>query len=236
MNDEAKEKLFARIRHLAAMTVANGCSESEAATAAGMLADLLRKHNLTKDEAALREDPFVRHREQHMDAVGQRLWKVADGAAHLTGCRYWVDRQHKGTAGEVINFFGFDHEVEVAKYMLAICAHAMRSERDRLHRLHLIRSEAARRGIIVPFLDGMADGLRRRLRAMKPTTPPGKGLIVLHDQLVEQAMKDAGHELGKGDTRKSRDFAPAYVDGLRAAEAVALNPGLAGSLNAKQIT
>lgn len=230
-----KEALYAKARKLAAMTVANGCSEAEAAFAASKLADLLREHNFTMDEATLREEAFVRHRELHEDGVGRRLWKVANGVAHLTGCRYWHNTVARSKNGVEVNFYGFEHEVEVAKYMLAICAHAMRSERDRLYALHKLRDEKTRKRIIVPFLDGMADSLRDRLRAMKPTAPPGKGLVVLKDQLITKAMADAGIKLRTITMAESHDYEGAYTDGVRAGLNVPLNPGLAGALNAKRI-
>jgi hypothetical protein len=42
-----REKIAARARHLAAMTVENGCSEAEALTAARKLASLLERYNMT---------------------------------------------------------------------------------------------------------------------------------------------------------------------------------------------
>lgn len=236
MDKAAKEKLLARARALRNMTVANGCSEQEAAFAASKLADLLREHNLNMDEADIREEVFTRHREFHEDGIGRRIWKVANGAAFLTGCKYWTTPVPGSKNGVEVNFFGFEADVEVAQYMLAICAHAMRSERDRLHANHRLRSMDVRRRIIVPFLDGMADGLRDKLRAMKPTAPPGKGLIVLRNELVEQGLKDEGIKLRTITMAESHDYEGAYTDGVRAARRVQLNPGLAGTFNAKRLT
>lgn len=218
-----REKIAARVRALRAMTVENGCTEDEAISAAEMLAKLLAKYNLTVEEAELRANPFAKATVSEADEmVGFRLWKVADGIAHLVGTKYYT-----GLRGELkINFFGLDHEVEISTYLLEICAGAMRREHRRLKaESRLLRPEFARRRI-VPHLDGMADRLRQRLRAMKPEAPTGKGLVVLKADLIRQAMKEAKIEIEDREFTSSRDFEKSYRDGLAAADRVSLNPGL----------
>ena len=220
-----REKICARIRALLAKTVENGCTEDEALAAARKAAEMLARYNLTVDEVQMRASPFKHHRETHADEVGDRLWKVADGIAHLTGARYWANAP--GCATE-INFFGFDHEVLVARYLLEICACAMLQEHARLERKHRLLVAANRRRHVLPFLDCMADRLRQRIRDMKPPAPTGKGLIVLHRDLIDAAMADHGFKLNQGRARGSRDNEASYIDGLRAGDRVPLNQGLRG--------
>jgi hypothetical protein len=216
----SREKIAATIRALRAKTVENGCTEAEAIAAAEKLATLLAKHNMTVDEAELRESPFAQHQERHEDEVGARLWKVADGIAHLTGARYWTGSV--GAAPE-INFFGFEHEVEIARYLLDICARAMRQEHRRLNQAYALLVPARRRRKVLPFLDGMADRLRQRIRALKPPAPTGTGLVVLHGALIDAAMPV---KLKSGAARDSRSFEPEYAAGRRAADKVGLNRGV----------
>lgn len=218
-----REKIAARIRALRAKTVANGGTEDEAIAAAEMLAKLLAKHNMTVDEAEMRSSPFERHTERHEDWVGERLWKIADSVAHLTDTRYWVSKP--GVFPIEITFFGFTHEVEVARYMLEICAGAMRREMKRMQDAAWPR--IVRRATLKPFLDGMADRLASRVRALKPKQPPGTGLVVLHKQLVDQAVEDLGGT-SEQRARSSRALESSYLDGLAAGERVALNRGLRG--------
>jgi hypothetical protein len=63
---------------------------------------------------------------------------------------------------------------------------------------------------------------------MKPPPLTGKGLVVLRDALIKAAMPVALLEKGG---RPSRDADEAYLDGLNAADRVALNPGLGSSMN-----
>lgn len=232
---EERDKIAARIRALLANTVENACTEDEAVAAAAKAAEMLKRYNLTVDEVELRKSPFSRHREHHDDEVGDRLWKIADAISFLTGSRYWT-----GRAGEPveINFFGFEHEVDVSRYLLEICARAMRQEHKRLKKAFGLLVPAARRHKILPFLDGMADSLWRRIRALKEPEPTGTGLVVLRDQLITKAMADAGLKTQKRDMRNSRDFEISYRDGWEAGERVSLNRGLhdsEGKFN-KQLT
>lgn len=218
-----RETIARRIRALRQKTVENGCTEAEALVAAQMLADLLTKYNMTVDEAEMRATPFERHYERHDDWVGDRLWKVATAVAELTGARYWSQ-----APGEIptVNFFGFQHEVDIARYMVEVCAAAMRREQDR--RRNPRRSLRRQRNVLLPFLDGMADRLATRILAMKAPKPTGTGLIVLRGALVDQAMADAGINLKEGRARGSRNADTSYRDGLAAGDRVSLSVALAG--------
>lgn len=220
-----RERICTIIRALRAKTVANGCTEDEALAAAAKAAEMLERYNLTVDEVELRETPFKRHTEQHDDEVGRRLWKVAAAISELTGARYWTSRP--GQRVEV-SFFGFEHEVDVARYLLEICARAMRDQEAALMRQHALLRGRARLRIVMAYLDGMADRLAERILELVPPPVTGTGLVVVRDALIRQAMKDEGIDLGEQDARRSRDFDPAYIDGRQAAERVALNRGVRG--------
>lgn len=226
MKNDEKQKIAARIRALRQKTVENGCTEEEAAAAAAMIAQMLAKYNLTIEECDLRENLFDRRHHYFDDPVGDRLWKIADGIAYMIGVRYWTSPPGDKT---VVGFFGFDHEVEIAGYLLDICRSAMLRKSNEMEReLRLLR-ESVRRRHIAPFLDGMADRLRERLRELKPEQPTGSGLVVLRDHLIERAMRETGLNLTSRNARASRDFEPEYARGRDAADAVALNRGLRSS-------
>ena len=219
-----RDAILARIRALLAKTVANGCTEAEAVAAAELAAKLLAKHNLTLDEAELRASPVATRAQVHNDEVGVRLWNPASAIADLTGTTYWTTSA--GVQPVKVSFFGFAHEVEIATYLLEICARAMRGQLASLeHGLALLRP-AARQLRIRPFLDGMADRLRERIRALIPPPATGTGLIVLRGQLIADELAARGIEIEERKMRSSRDQDAGYHAGRRAADAVALNPGL----------
>lgn len=210
--------MAARARQLAAMTVENGCSEAEAATAAEKLAKLLQDENLTLDEAQMRESPMGMHREADTSVVGSRLYKPAMSIAKLTNTKTWRER-----GGQV--FLGLDHEVEIAGYMLAICRSAMNRGFKQVSRDAMLLVPSKRAAKVMPFLDGMADRLAERILAMVPVVPPGTGLVVVRDALITEEMARLGIELESMGRRRSLDFG-SYQDGRKAAEAVGFNAGV----------
>lgn len=221
-----RERLAARVRALRAKTVQNGCTEGEALAAAAKVAQLLADHGMTEDEAELRASPFDQQTHAEPDDVGARLWKPAQAIAALTGTRMW-------TSGPGVNpaehtFFGFDHEVEIAGYLLDICATAMRGGRAQVLRDSALLRPARQRMRLMPFLDGMADRLGERILALRPPRPTGSGLVVLRGALIEAAMRAAGIEVVTTHRRTSRDTETDYRRGRDAADRVALNRGVAG--------
>lgn len=227
-----REKLAARIRALRAKTTENGCTEGEALAAAEKLAQLLADHNMTLDEADLRASPFTRHEHVGAGTVGLKLWKVASAVADLTNTRTWTGGRDAPTG---VNFLGLSHEVEVAAYMLSICERAMRTEAQALMRSirHLPQIKQAAK--MVPFVDGMADRLARRIRDMIPPVAPGTGLIVLRNALIDQELARHGIELESGGPARRPLDTAAYRAGLSAGDKVALNRGLGGAAAALQI-
>lgn len=224
-----REKIAARIRALLAKTTGAGCSEAEALAAAELAAKLLAQYRLTLDEVELRASPFTRHQEAHDDQVGERLWKPAVAIADLTGAVFWTSGP--GVHPVQISFFGFAHEVEISTYLLEICARAMRQQlawmQGELTRLRLFRP-AARQLRLRPFLDGMADRLAQRILALKPAEATGTGLIILRGELLNQALAEAGIQIKLRQTVASRSTWSEYRAGQKAADDVALNPGLRG--------
>ncbi|QTC88157.1 DUF7168 domain-containing protein [Brevundimonas pondensis] len=217
-----REKAAARIRALRAKTVENGCTEAEALAAAEKLAQLLEDYNMTMDEADLRASPFAEQTHVGAGSVGLKLWKVAVAIARLTNTEQWREREDVNR----LTFLGLSHEVEIATYLLALCERAMNTEAAR-HMHGTARWTYGRRvGRLMPFLDGMADRLQRRILSMIPPRPAGTGLIVLHKALVTEELARRGHELEDGGRPRRPIDGASYRAGQAAAERVALNPGL----------
>lgn len=232
MSGMDRKKIAERIRALRAKTTANGCTEEEAAAAAAMVAKLLERYNMTLDETDLRESGFAKERHEQDDLVGRCIHRVAAAIAHMVDIRYWASK-----AGEepAITFFGFDHEVEIASYLLDICRNAMTTQSERLAgELRLLR-ENVRRRRITSFLDGMADRLAQRIRDLKPAPPTGTGLVVLRGELIDAELDRLGLELQKKKGRPSRDLDEEYEKGRAAGDRVALDPGVTGPARSRRI-
>lgn len=217
-----REKAAARIRALRNMTVENGCSEAEAMIAAEKLAEALRDYNMTLDEADMRASPFDEQTHVGAGSVGLKLWKVAVAIARLTNTKQW----RAGDDLTRLTFLGLSHEVAIATYLLALCERAMNTESAK-HMLGTAKWPYGRRvARLMPFLDGMADRLQRRILGMIPPRPAGTGLIVLRNALIDEEMARRGHELEDGGRARRPIDGASYRAGQVAAERVALNPGL----------
>lgn len=225
MSDD-RDKIAGRIRALLAKTVENGCTEDEAIAAAAMAAKLLAKYNMSLDETELRSNPFKRDTFQREDEIGERLWKVADAIAKLTGSRYW--RSRRGVVPVEITFFGFAHEVEISKYLLAICVRALTSGKKDVLRKYALYVASRRQQRVIAFVDGMVDRLAVRILALREPEPTGTGLVVLRNSLIDDALAAEKIKLENMRGRRSRDFDDGYVDGMLAADKVSLHRGLDG--------
>ncbi|WP_298841915.1 DUF2786 domain-containing protein [uncultured Salinicola sp.] len=218
-----RKKIAERIRALRAKTEANGCTEEEAAAAAAMVAKLLERYGMTLDETEMRETGFSRERHAQDDLVGRCIHRVASAIAYMIDIRYWASKPGEEPA---ITFFGFDHEVEIASYLLDICRNAMTTQSERMGgELRLLR-ENVRRRRITAFLDGMADRLAQRIRDLKPPTPTGTGLVVLRTELIDAELDRLDLRLEKKRGRPSRSLDEEYGKGRAAGDRVALNRGI----------
>jgi hypothetical protein len=227
-NEQAAAKrqtIARRIRALLAMTVANGCTEDEAVAAAQKAAGLIEQYDLTMDEVEMRASSFTGADQAHTDSdVGPRFYTVANAISELTGARSWISRP--GVHPVVYSFFGMTHEVEIANYLLDICARAVRSECDAREGEWAFFRLSVRRIKRIAFRDGMADSLSKRIRALKPKTKTGTGLIVLHDALIDEEMIRRGLAIRTRRQPGSFDFDDSYLEGRDAGDLVALDPGV----------
>lgn len=225
-NADARAKVAAKIRALLAKTVENGCSKEEALSAARVAADLLARHEMDLGEAELHATPYGEREVVEPDAVGDRLWRVAFAIAKLTSCTWW--QTGPGVTPVRVTFLGLEHEVEIAGYLMAICARAMRDALAAVDRDVAILKPEFRRRRRNAFLDGMSETLRDRILEMVPPRPAGTGLVVLRSEMLKEEMKRRGIDITNLRTSPGRDFDPGYDGGREAGERVALDPGLRG--------
>ena len=132
------DSIIDKIRKLLAATTQNGCTESEAMSAAAIAARLMDKYNI--DEAAV-----LAGQNEATDAMFDRangfhpIGFVGKAVGLFTGCRIYrhtakdqVEQKDLfgGSSWETIEvcklrIVGLAHEVEIAKYVLDICWIAM---------------------------------------------------------------------------------------------------------------
>lgn len=190
---EHLDGLKARIQALRAKTVDNGCTESEALTAAAKVAELLDRYDLSLSdvdirEAACEQRVFETHRRKRVP-----LDNCIGAVALFCDCQVWREKNAAGEARYV--FFGLHSDVEVAHYLTELIDGAVRHELGRYktskayqqfrhNERHLANSS---------FTFGMVVSIGEKLVAMKTARDnanagTGRSLVVVKADVVAAEM------------------------------------------------
>jgi hypothetical protein len=225
------DSLKSRIQALRAKTVDNGCTESEALSAAAKVAELLDRYDLSLSDVEIREAACEKREFETLRKKRVPLDGCVGAIAYFCDCRVWREKNAAGEARYV--FFGLRSDVEVAHYLAEVIDGAVRTElgryktskayqRFRHNERHLANSS---------FTFGMVNSIAEKLVAMKDArdaanADSGRALVV-----VKTAVVDA--ELGKLNLNlrtargSSRMVSPdAFEAGGAAGASLAINPAL----------
>ena len=230
-NPATLDKLKLRIQALRAKTIANGCTEDEALSAAAKVAELLDRHDLSLSDVELRASPCERrvyetHRKKRIpldDCIG--------AIALFCDCRVWREKNAAGESSYV--FFGLGADIEVAHYLAELIDGAVRAElgrfktsvdygRFRHQERHLANAS---------FALGMVASIADKLTAMKAARDEvnnrtGRDLVVLKAAVVDTEIEKLGLKL-QIVSRTSRMVSPtAYEAGGVAGSSLTINPGI----------
>ena len=227
----ALDKLKLRIQALRAKTIANGCTEDEALSAAAKVAELLDRHDLSFTDIELRAAPCDRrtyetHRKKRIpldDCIG--------AIAHFCDCRVWREKNLAGESSYV--FFGLRSDIEVAHYLAELIDGAVRAElgrfktsADDLRFRHQERHLAN-----ASFALGMVASIADKLTAMKAARDAvnhstGRGLVVLKTAVVDAEFDKLDLKLRATRSSSRTVSMSAYEAGGAAGAALAINPGI----------
>jgi hypothetical protein len=223
--------LKTRIQALRAKTIENGCTESEALSAAAKVAELLDRYDLSLTDIEIREAPC----EQRAYETNRKKRVPLDGCvgaiAHFCDCRVWREKNAAGEARYV--FFGLRTDVEVAHYLAEMIDGAVRSElgryktskayqRFRHNERHLANSS---------FTFGMVASIAEKLTAMKASRDAanentGRALVVVKSAVVDAELEKLDLIL-RTQRRSSRMVsADAYEAGGAAGASLAISPAI----------
>jgi hypothetical protein len=230
-NDElARVKL--RIKALTERTVARGCTEAEAMTAADMVGRLLERYALTMQEVDVRQEPCV----QVEVPLGGRQRRPIDACvpaiARFCDCKVWLARA--GAESHYV-FFGFGTDVALASYLFTVIERAIASELAGWRPGRGLAGTALRRAR-ASFQHGMVARVAERLESLHAEReasvaaqrPTGTALILVRHQVVEEAFKARKIRLQALPGLAQRRNA-AFQDGRLAGERVNLKRPIEGS-------
>ena len=165
-------RIKARIKALTEKTVANGCTEAEAMSAADMVGRLLERYALSMDEIEIRSSRCV---QREVPLGGQRRRPI-DGCvpaiARFCDCKVWLAQaagDHvvgEAPRGKCYAFFGFETDAELATYLYAVIERAIVTETHHFKLTHpRLRAVRLRQGS-ASFQHGMVARVAARLDVM----------------------------------------------------------------------
>ena len=224
----SKDGLAQKLRALQNMTVANGCTESEALVAAAKAAELLERYGLSLEELkAAAPDQIC-----DSDSVdcGRRHTHeaqfLAPKIAEFTKTKIWLSRTRTDVR---LTFFGLKADVQIASYLFTVFRTAMETEWAIYWVSNKEEHQCHGKTVRKSFLMGMIKRLSARLSALieaaksGPALSESREIIVLKAQIVEKAFRDLNLRLEKS-RRTTRVYfdSRAYAAGELAGEKVSI--------------
>jgi hypothetical protein len=237
-------RVKARIKALAEKTVANGCTEAEAMSAAEMVGRLLERYALNMDEIEIRASRCV----QREVPLGGKRRRPIDGCivsiARFCDCKVWLAQatNEKGTdagehaPGKCYIFFGFETDADLATYLFNVIDRAVTTETGNFKlahpRLRAVRLRQATSGFQHGLVARVADRLdamhAEREATVKAQRSTGTALILAKHQVVDDAFRETDVRLVSMSAVGARVNARAYREGWAAGEKVNLSRPVKG--------
>jgi hypothetical protein len=229
----------ARIKALTEKTVANGCTEAEALSAAEMVGRLLERHALRMDEIETRASRCV----QRKVPLGGKRRRPIDGCvpsiARFCDCKVWLAHATDGQEmpggerprGKRYIFFGFGTDAELASYLFSVIDRAVTTETDGFKRAHpQLRALRLRQGA-ASFQHGLVARVAARLDVMhvereasvKAQRSTGTALILAKHQVVDAAFRESAVRLVSMSAVGTQVDGKVYREGWAAGEKVNLS-------------
>ncbi len=237
-------RVKARIKALTDKTVANGCTEAEAMSAAEMVGRLLERYALSMDEIEVRSAQCVQV-EVHL---GSRRRRPIDGCvpaiARFCDCKVWLapaarpdpDDPCKPITGIRYIFFGFETDTSLAAYLFAVIDRSIATEistfkrsSPRLHAVKLRRASTSfQHGLVARVaarLEKMHDEREAAVRAQRAT---GTALMLVKQTIVDDAFRETDVRLVTMHAVGRRVVSSAYREGWLAGDRVNLSRPMTG--------
>lgn len=254
MDDKQKRRaMIDKIRALMTKTEDNGCSEAEAMSAARVVQRLMAEHALSQTEVELGLIEIIK-REYRGFGPDHPLSFCLNSIAYATDTETWWTQQRQigyapqpdlfnGDALDVQEdtlyvFFGFEHDTEIAVYLVDVCRRALDNGRIAC-RNKMGRTWA--RGREHAFLIGMARSMSESLRTMRnerlgERLADGRRLKEVKREMVEAEMwrRKIRLKSNRLDAGRSVDR-DALRDGEKAGRGVHFGAGIGGAGNQRAI-
>jgi hypothetical protein len=219
-------KIKARIRALAAKTVANGCTEQEAMSAMTVVGKLLQEYNLSMDMVDLHDEACTKLEIQANTKQNSGVYYALAAIAKFTDCKVWSTKSSDLT----YSFFGQESDLLMAKYLYDLVNGSIKFETKQFKKTPEYKNARTAKGASSAFAMGMGARIGKRLTQMKieseqeATASRGgnTALIVLKSKLVTEEFAKMKLHLSKAGKTSVRDTA-SYYSGAAAGDRVNLS-------------
>ena len=229
MNGADLDKLKGRLQALRAKTIANGCTEEEALSAAAKVAELLDRHDLSLSDLEIREEQCERSVIETGKKQRQPISACIPAIADYCDCKVWREKDDKGIR---YVFFGLRPSLEMARYVHDVIAVAIQTAwMDYSKTQRMIRYAHDEKG---SFMLGMAISIADKLSAMKAERDEtnraanGRDLVVLRHAVVEAEFAKLDLNFRRGGGSGKKVAAGAFEAGQAAGHSLTLHPALRG--------
>jgi hypothetical protein len=225
------DKLRTRIQGLRAKTIDNGCTESEALSAATKVAELLDRYDLSLTDVEIREAPCERREYETQRKKRIPLDDCIGSIAEFCDCRVWREKNSADETRYV--FFGLRSDIEVAHYLAELVDAAVRSELGRYKTTAEYQRfrHQERHTANASFALGMVASIADKLASMKAVrdavnNSAGRDLVVLKAAVVDTELEKLGLTL-RTVRRASRMVTPtAYEAGGVSGASLPISPAI----------
>ena len=222
------DKLKTRLQALRAKTLANGCTEEEALSAAAKVAELLDRHDLSISDLEIREEQCEQAVIETNRKQRSPISNCVPAIAEFCDCKVWREKDGEGRVRYV--FFGLRPSIEMARYVYDVIATAMQTAWERHSRAQrFIRYATDEKG---SFLFGMAISIADKLTAMKAQrdaanqASSGRDLVVVRHAIVEAELAKLNLNLRRGRASGKKVAAEAFEAGKSAGRSLEIHAAI----------
>jgi hypothetical protein len=238
------QKVIQMIQDLCRKTVRNGCTESEAMSAAEKIGDLMKVYNLSMDRVFLGETNCVQESIPTDRLRRHPIDGCVVGIAEFCDCHVWYN---KGYQRNNYYVFGLPPDVEMMKYLYNMIMSAMDTSLAayKLSDLYIAGKneygyKVSKKSLSNSFQKGMAGRISHRLGVMTrsrhaeeevmPIPSTGTSLVLVKQNKVRQEFEGLGIRLRKAHQSWHHPDQSAYKQGQAAGESVNLSRPMGGKV------
>lgn len=225
------ERLRTRIQALREKTVSNGCTESEALSAAQKVAELLDRHNLSLTDIELRKSDCETRSIDTARKTRIPLDYCIAAIAAFCDCKAWQEKDQHGFNRFV--FFGLRQDVEVAHYLADMIDVAILTEQAQYKFTDEYQElpSSARATATSSFGIGMSISISQKLKDVKAVrdvqnAATGRDLVVVKAVVLDRDFDKLGLKLARAKNARRHVAAESFDAGKEAGAKFSLHPAL----------